>query len=112
MSIRGYCTFAKNLYIGESVKKPLVVKWKLKHGAGQLFIYVLTASDIPDGQIEIKHCAFLKQKYYLRHPAYIYGIAGSYKEALDLVLKMFEEASESGLTGDIRTYLEKAVGDN
>ncbi len=112
MSIRGFCTFAKNLYIGESVKRPAMVRWKLKHGAGQLFIYVITSSEIPDGQIEIKHCAFLKQKYYQRHPAFIYGIAGSYKEALDIVLKMFAEADESGMTGDVRGYLNSALGDN
>ena len=89
-----------------------MVKWKLKHGAGQLFIYVITSSEIPDGQIEIKHCAFLKQKYYQRHPAFIYGIAGSYKEALDIVLKMFGEASESGMPGDIKSYLEGVLGRN
>ncbi|WP_408071187.1 hypothetical protein [Butyrivibrio sp. JL13D10] len=112
MAIRGYCTFAKKLYIGDSVKNARLVKWKLKHGAGQLFIYVITSSDIPDGQIEIKHCAFLKQKYFKRHPAYIYGIAGSYNEAMDIVMKMFDEASMSGLTGDIKTYLESTLGDH
>ena len=112
MSIRGYCTFAKKLYIGESIKKPGVVKWKLRHGAGQLFIFVITASQISSGQLEITHCAFLKQKYYKKHPAFVYGIAGSYKEALDIIVKVSGEALENGMPGDLKTYLGNALGDN
>ncbi|WP_242829156.1 hypothetical protein [Butyrivibrio sp. AD3002] len=100
------------MYIGDSIKDARLVKWKLKHGAGQLFIYVITASDIPTGQLEIKHCAFLKQKYYLRHPEFIYGIAGSYNEALDIVVKISEEASKKGMEGDIKGYLISLLGNN
>ena len=112
MRIKGCCDFFSKLYIGDSVKNPRLVKWKLKHGAGQLFIYVVTASDIPCGQLEIKHCAFLKQKYYLRHPEFIYGIAGSYNEALDIVMKISDEASVCGMEGDIKGYLCSLLGDN
>ncbi|WP_155831402.1 MULTISPECIES: hypothetical protein [unclassified Butyrivibrio] len=112
MSIKGFCTFYSNLYIGESIKNPRLVKWKLKHGAGQLFIYVITAPEMAGGQLEIKHCAVLKQKYYKRHPAFVYGIAGSYKEAVDIIVKLCDEANENGLTGDIKGYLGGALGDN
>ena len=112
MRIKGCCDFFSKLYIGESIKNPRLVKWKLRHGAGQFSVYVVTASDIPTGQLEIKHCAFLKQKYYLRHPEFIYGIAGSYNEALDIVMKISDEASESGMEGDIKGYLCSLLGDN
>lgn len=110
MRLRGFCDFYENLYIGESVKNPKLVKWKLKHGAGQLFIYVITASECKDNQLEIQHCGFLKQKYYLRHRAYIYGICGSYNEALDMVLKITQESVMAGMDGDLIRYLDSVRG--
>ncbi|WP_051656636.1 hypothetical protein [Butyrivibrio sp. AE3004] len=112
MSIKGFCSFYSNLYIGDSIKKPRLVKWKLRHGAGQLFIYVITASETKNGQLEIMHCANLKQKYYLRHPAFVYGIAGNYNEAVEMVVQICNKACESGMDGDIKGYLGMLLGDN
>ncbi len=113
MSIKGYCTFYKNLYVGDSIKNSALVRWKLKHGAGQLMIYVITAAANESDQLEITHCAFLKQKYYKTHPAFVYGIAGSKSEAMDIVIRISEEASQNGMSGNIRGYLESALmGDN
>lgn len=105
MTIKGYCTFYKNLYIGQSIRHPERVKWKLKHGAGQLSIYVITNTSIGNDQLEIMHCANLKQHYYKENPAFVYGIAGSYNEALDIVLKIADEASGAGLPGQLLPYL-------
>ncbi len=111
MSIKGYCTFYKNLYIGESIKNPIKVKWKLKHGAGQLSIYVISRAMNENDQLDIEHCAFLKQRYYKKHPAYVYGIAGSYKEALDIVLKISEDSHMYGMDGDLIGFLNKVSGE-
>ena len=108
MNIRGFCSFSKNLYIGKSIKNDKLVKWKLKHGAGQFLIYVIAASEGDDGnQLEIMHCAFMKQKYYQRHPLHIYGIAGSYDEALEIIVKISDEADAAGMTGNLVGYLER-----
>ncbi len=106
MSIRGYCRFYKNLYVGDSIRNSAAVRWKLKHGAGQLGIYVITASDNAENQLEITHCAFLKQKYYKRHPVLVYGIAGNKSEALDLIIKISDEALNYGMEGRLKDYLE------
>ena len=111
MSIKGYCTFYKNLYIGESIKNPVLVKWKLKHGAGQLSIFVVSEAQNENDQLEIEHCSFLKQKYYRKHPLLIYGIAGSYKEALDIVLRISEDSHMYGMDGNLIGFLRKVSGE-
>ncbi|MCR5100970.1 MAG: hypothetical protein K6B41_06410 [Butyrivibrio sp.] len=103
---RAYCIFYKNLYIGDSIKHPSKVKWKLTHGAGQFLVYVITKSETPGNQLEIIHCAYLKQSYFRNHPVFVYGIAGSYDEAIDIIIKISSEASASGMDGRLLDYLE------
>ena len=106
MSVRSCCKFYKNLYVGDSIKNSALVRWKIKHGAGQLMIYLITEPANESDQLEIVHCAFLKQKYYRRHPVMVYGIAGSRQEAMDIVIKISEEASVNGMDGDLKGYLK------
>ena len=108
MSIKGLCKFYEKLYIGKGIKNERLVKWKLRHGAGQLNIYVITASAMEHGQLEIRHSGFLKQKYYKRHPVFVYGIAKGYGEALDIIMKISDEAYKNGMGGDLRGYLNAA----
>ncbi len=107
MKRKGFCEFCKNLYWGASVKNHGVVKWKLRHGAGQLSIFCITRSLNTNDQLDIVHCAFLKQAYFREHPAFVYGIAGSHSEALDIILRISQEASMSGMDGRLLDYLEK-----
>ncbi len=107
---KGYCHFYKNIYWGESVKKHSLVKWRLYHGSGQFTIFVLKRAASESDQLEIMHCAFLKQPYYLKNPAYIYGIASSYDEAVDLVVRITNEAVASGYEGRLLDYLEAFAG--
>lgn len=83
--------FHKKLYIGESIENVTHVKWKLKHNAGQLGIFVIVLAQ-GDDQLEIFHCAFLQQRYYKEHPPYIVGIAKGYDEALSLLQKMVADS--------------------
>jgi hypothetical protein len=101
----GFCRFARNLYWGNSVKKRPIVKWKLYHGSGQLDIYCITRAAMEQDQLDIIHCAFLKQKYYRENPVLIYGIANGRKEAMDLVLRISQEASIAGMDGRLLDYL-------
>ena len=106
MKKRGFCRFYKNLYWGDSVRKHSQVKWKLYHGSGQITIYCVKRADSTGDQLDIIHCAFLKQPYFRLNPAYIYGIAGNYKEALDIVLKINDEALLAGYEGRLLEYLD------
>ena len=106
MRSKGFCRFYKKLYWGNSVKMHSQVKWRLYHGRGQFTIYCVKRADSDNDQLDIIHCAFLQQKYFRTNPAYIYGIAGNYKEALDIVLKITEEAMEAGYEGRLLDYLD------
>lgn len=103
---RGFCEFSKKLYWGNSVKKHTVVKWKLYHGSGQFGIFCITRAANGIDQLEIINSAYLKQPYFRYHPVYIYGIAGGYEEAMDILLRISQEASIAGMDGRLLEYLE------
>lgn len=103
---KGFCEFYKKLYWGASVKKHTVVKWKLWHGSGQFGIFCITRATNGIDQLDIINCAFLKQPYFRQHPVYIYGIAGGYEEAVDIVLRISQEASIAGKDGKLLEYLD------
>lgn len=102
---RGFCRFYKQLYYGQSVKNHVLVKWKLKTGRGQFGLYCVVKAEGGLNQLELINCAFLRQKYYLYHPAYVYGIAGGYEEAMDIILRISQEASIAGMDGRLLDYL-------
>lgn len=82
--------FAKGLYTGEGIRNSRKVKWKLKHRAGQINLYIIALCNGSD-QLEIYHCALLQQHFYRSNPPYIVGIAKGYQEAVELVQKMLED---------------------
>lgn len=96
--------FHEKLYVGDTVKKPEKVKWKLKHNAGQLNIYVIAVAEGSD-QLEFYHCAFLQQKYYRKHPPYIIGIASGRDEAMEIVEQITKECFEATSTCNLKNYL-------
>ena len=104
----GFCQFYKHLYWGEKVKKHHLVKWKLYHGSGQFGIYCITKAMGESDQLDIMHCAFLKQPYYRKHPVMIYGIASGVQEALDIIVQISQEASGAGMDGRLLDYLQSA----
>lgn len=106
MKKAGFCKFYKKLYWGPSVKNHVLVKWKLFMGSGQFNVFCITKAAAEHDQLDIIHCAFLKQKYYRYHPVMIYGIAEGYKEALDIVLRISQEASIAGYDGRLSEFLE------
>ena len=74
--------FYKHLYVGEGIKHPNKVKWKLRRNAGQFQIYVIALAAGKD-QLEIYHCAFL----------------------LELVVEITKEAIERDGYPDLKKYL-------
>ena len=101
--------FYKNLYVGPSIKDPDKVKRNLMIGKGQFTIYVIALSPSKPGpganQLEIMHCANLKQPYYKQYPPYILGITSGRIEAFELVRDMIQEAYAHTGSGDVRAYL-------
>ncbi len=110
MKKSGYCRFCRELYWGDSVKKHSLVKWRLKNGRIQPGIFCILKAQTDSDQLDIINCAFLVQPYYHENPAYIYGIAGSYDEALSIVVKISDEAARIGFEGRIKEYLEYLEG--
>ena len=106
--------FYKNLYVGPSIQNPEEVKQNLMIGKGQFFIYVITLSPSVPGpganQLEIMHCANLKQDYYRRRPPFIIGIAQGRADAIEMVEEITNEAFR--MTGDwnAAAYLSKKSG--
>ena len=108
MRKHGFCEFSKDLYWGPGVKKKGLVKLNLFLGRGQFDIYCVTKAMNDNDQLDIVHCAFLRQPYYFKHPAFIYGIASSQAEAMDIVLRISQEASIAGMDGRLSEYLQRA----
>ncbi len=102
--------FYRYLYVGDGVKNPQRVKWKLKRHAG-VQVYVIALAPSPD-QLEIYHSAYLKQKYYRHHPPIIIGIAASYEEAVDLIVKITQECVEALGNCNLKEYLKQKAKKN
>ena len=98
--------FYKNLYIGESIKKPNKVKRRLKNHAKQLRIFVIILSKGSD-QLEICHSILLGQPFYKKkeNRPFVIGIAGSYDEAVELVCRIASEAVVRNGNADLKKYL-------
>ena len=98
--------FYKNLYIGESIKKPNKIKRRLKNHAKQLKIFVIILSKGTD-QLEICHSILLGQPFYKKkeNRPCVVGIAGSYDEAVELVCRIAAESVERNGNADLKNYL-------
>lgn len=96
--------FYKNLYIGDSIKKPDKIKRKLKKYAKLNNVYVITYTE-QNRQLEIYHCAMLQQFYYKENPPYIIGMAGSQDEANQIICRIAEEAVSRTGQPDLVAYL-------
>lgn len=97
--------FYKNLYKGDSIKNVESVKWKLKHGAGQLDIYLITLSMGEEDQLNIFHNAMLKQKIFRKIDYQVVGIAKGREEAMNLVKQITDDCLKETGTANIKEYL-------
>lgn len=98
--------FASRLYVGGGVRDSAKTRWRLKHNAGQLNLYVIALSG-GSNQLEIFHCAFLQQKFYKSCPPDIVGFAQGYGEALELVKKMVEDVYRITGECEIKNYFRQ-----
>ncbi len=96
--------FYKNLYIGDTVKKPGKVIKKLKKYKKQPAVYVIAYAR-QNRQLEIYHSLMLQQYYYKENPPCIIGIAAGQEEAAGLVCRIAEEALQATGQADLVAYL-------
>ena len=96
--------FYNKLYIGSSIaRKKRQIVWKLKKKKPMHNIYCIALADRHrKDMLDIFHNVVLKQSYYQENPPYIIGIAGSYTEAVDLILTMLQDAMNQTGTYDVR----------
>ena len=96
--------FYKNLYVGNTIKKPDKIKRKLKKYAKLTNIYVIAY--VPkDNRLEIYHSIMLQQYYYKENPPFVIGIAGSKEEANEIICQIAEEAVLKTGEADLIGYL-------
>lgn len=96
--------FYKNLYIGDTVKKPEKVIKKLKKYAKLNNVYVIVY-DAGNARLEYYHSLMLQQYYYKQNPPFIIGIAGSKDEADGLILQIADESVAKTGSADLAAYL-------
>lgn len=98
----------ENLYVGESIKhKTEKIKWKIKHNAGQINIYVIALASNPQNLLDIIPAQELMQKAYPKKEMYIIGLAQGMEEAQLVVKQIIDEVYQETEGFQIRSYLQK-----
>ena len=100
--------FYKNLYIGDTVKKPEKAIKKLKRHKKQPRLYVIVY-DRDIKRLAIFHSLMLSQWYYKENPpGCIVGLTNGREEAFDVIEQIAKEALDT--TGEVAlvTYLSMA----
>ena len=103
----------KYLYADESIiRKKEKIKWKIRHNAGQLDMYVITLPQNDSGLLEIISTIELMQKAYPKKDLFIVGIAKGYEQASELACRIVMEVYDK--TGEFRVkdyLLERQYAD-
>ena len=100
--------FRKGLYVGQEIApKVEKIRSDLIHGFETENAYLITFASGEHDQLNIIHTLFLRKKYTVTHLPVIVGIAGSRREAFQLVKQMLSDALRATGRPDIRRYLER-----
>lgn len=94
--------FYRNLYVSPNIEHPERVKWRLRHQAGSLALYVITLCDESltkkgapshgvSSPLQFFHCVNLQQSYARKHCPMVIGIAEGRAEALELVRRIVQD---------------------
>lgn len=100
--------FYKPLYVGDSVRHPDRVLHQLKKGSLMIKAYVITFAAGKD-LLEIYNAHIFAQKYYQHFDRPIVGIAGDYREAVDMVVKITEECFAQRGDCALKEYLLERI---
>ena len=100
--------YYRYLYTSESVKKSDRIKLRLNEHRGLVGYYII-AINKGSNQLDIINSVYLKLPIYRKNPPIVVGLAKSYDEAVDLVIKMTNEAIEKTGFANIKDYLKIRV---
>ena len=98
--------YYKYLYTSESIRNPGKVKTRLRLHKGTPGYFILYFANGND-QLEIMNTVYLKLNYYRKHPPIVVGLAKSYDEAVEIVIKIVNEALKKTGNANIKEYLIK-----
>ncbi|MDE7197253.1 MAG: hypothetical protein K2O15_00055 [Lachnospiraceae bacterium] len=100
--------FYKNLYIGDTVKKPEKAIRKLKRHKKQPKLYVIVY-DRDIRRLAVFHSLMLSQWYYKENPpGCIVGLTNSREEAFDVIEQIAKEALAATGEASLVAYLSGA----
>ena len=101
-------TWYEDLYVGESiVHKTSKIKWKIRHNAGQLNIYVISLASNEANLLDIIPAQELLQKGYCKQDMYVVGLAKGYDEAVEVAVSIVDEVYRITGAFDVRSYLRQ-----
>lgn len=104
--------FYKNLYIGDTVKKPEKAIKKLKRHKKQPGLYVI-AYDCETKRLSAYHSLMLSQWYYKENPpACIVGLANGREEAFAVIERIAQDAIAATGQAQLVTYLAGSDPEN
>ncbi len=96
----------KYLYADERIiQKKEKIKWKIRHNAGLVNMYVIALSRNDTGLLEIVSTLELMQKGYPKEGLFVVGIAKGYEVARDLALRIVLEVYEKTGGFQVKEYL-------
>lgn len=98
-----------NYLYGEErlLRKKEKIKWKVRHNAGQLNLYVISLSHGDSNLLEIISTVELMQKYYPKEHMFIVGLSRGYEQACALAGRIVMEVYEETGGFDVKSYLKK-----
>jgi len=96
----------KDLYVDKNIiQKKDKIKWKIRHNAGLINIFVITMSRSQTGLLEIISTIELMQKSYPKEELFIVGIAKGYETACQLACNIVMEIFEKTGNFQIKEFL-------
>lgn len=97
--------FSRQLYLGNGIKHPAVIKHKLRTRRLSKGTYVLRIAENDTDYLEILEASYYLQPFAHLEKNYIVGFAATYEEALELVEKMLQDSLEQTGEANLRAYL-------
>ncbi len=96
------------LYADEScASKKEKIKWKIRHNAGQVNIFVITLSENEGGLLEVISAVELMQRGYPKDRLFVVGVAKGYEEACDLACGIVLEVYRKTGNFKVKEYLRE-----
>ena len=99
--------YHRNLYISDDISPSKLDKIKKKLEKKPLLcnVYLIAFASNPNDQLDIFQARQLVQKYYVKYPVSVVGIASDYDAAVGLVEKIVQECLQARGDCALREYL-------